>query len=75
MFILQFDTLPIEMVWFRNISSLIPLTHCRSVFFDNQICYSVTPLNTGGGEYRALLQFDRFGTHSVPPLFKLSWTT
>ncbi|MEJ5287469.1 MAG: hypothetical protein WHV60_09695, partial [Bacteroidota bacterium] len=42
LFILQFDTLPIEMVWFGNISSLIPLTHCRSVFFDNQICYSVT---------------------------------
>ncbi|MEJ5287468.1 MAG: hypothetical protein WHV60_09690, partial [Bacteroidota bacterium] len=62
-----------------NISSLIPLTHCRSVFFDNQICYSVTPLfattYTGGGEYRALLQFDRFCSHSVPPLFKLSWTT
>ncbi|QLH53206.1 MAG: hypothetical protein CH6_0949 [Candidatus Kapaibacterium sp.] len=50
---MQFDTLPIEMVWFGNISSLIPLTHCRSVFFDNQICYSVTPLfattYTGGG--------------------------
>ncbi|MEJ5287632.1 MAG: hypothetical protein WHV60_10525 [Bacteroidota bacterium] len=66
------------MIWFSNISARIPLTQWGSVYFENHICCSVTPLFTityTGGGYRALLQFDRFGSHSVPPLFKLSWTT
>ncbi|MEJ5287523.1 MAG: hypothetical protein WHV60_09970 [Bacteroidota bacterium] len=66
------------MIWIGNIPARIPFTQWGSVFFDNQICCSVTPLftitYTGGGGDRTLLQFDRFGSHSVPPLFPLPWT-
>ncbi|MEJ5287200.1 MAG: hypothetical protein WHV60_08325 [Bacteroidota bacterium] len=65
------------MVWFGNIPARIPLTQWGSVYFDNQVCCSVTPLFTitYTAESRALLQFDRFGSHSVPLLFPLPWTT
>ncbi|ROL57923.1 hypothetical protein D9V84_04185 [Bacteroidetes/Chlorobi group bacterium Naka2016] len=65
------------MIWLGNIPGRISLTHWGSVCFENHICCSVNPLfattYTGGG-YRALLQFDRFASSSVPPLFPLPWT-
>ncbi|MEJ5287525.1 MAG: hypothetical protein WHV60_09980 [Bacteroidota bacterium] len=64
------------MIWIGNILARIPLTQWGSVYFDNQFCCSVTHLfaitYTGGAD-RTLLQFDRFGSHSVPPLVPLPW--
>ncbi|ROL57928.1 hypothetical protein D9V84_04210 [Bacteroidetes/Chlorobi group bacterium Naka2016] len=76
---MQFDTWQIAMIWFGNTPARISLTQWGSVYFENHTCCFATPsfaiTYTGGGEYRALLQFDRFASHSIPPLFPLPWTT